>query len=66
VADHSTLKGTLGGMLTVTLATIHTGEIVKTIILATIGAVVSYSVSLMLNKITKRIRRRKARDATGR
>jgi hypothetical protein len=65
MADHSTLKGTLGGLLTVTLVTIQSGELIKTAILATIGAAVSFGVSLALKKFTKWIRRSRARDKPG-
>jgi hypothetical protein len=64
MADNLTLKGTLGGMITVTLAIFQPGEIVKTVILATIGAVVSFFISKALKKLVDWIKRRKARDTT--
>lgn len=42
--------GTAGGTLTVILANITGGEIVKTVMLAVIGAVVSFGVSYVLKR----------------
>ncbi len=58
-ANHQvTAAGTLGGTLLSMFATVQTGDITKTIILATIGAVVSFFVSLGLKWIAKTLRTR--------
>jgi hypothetical protein len=64
MADNSTLRGTIGGMITVTLAVIQPGEIVKTAILATIGAVVSFFISKGLRHLGNWIKRRNIRKTT--
>lgn len=43
--------GTAGGTLTIILAQIHTGDLVKTALLAAVGAVVSVTVSYVLKRI---------------
>lgn len=43
--------GTAGGTITILFANIHSDDIVKTIVLAAIGAVVSVSVSFVLRKM---------------
>lgn len=55
---HGTAAGTLGGTLLSVFATIQTGDITKTIILATVGAVVSFLVSLGLKWLAKKLRPR--------
>jgi hypothetical protein len=50
--DPATLKiTTLGGMLVVLLANINNADILKTIVLSAIGAIVSYTVSLGIRKL---------------
>jgi len=46
--------GTAGGTLTIVLANIPTADIVKTALLSIVGAVVSFSVSLLLRMLVKR------------
>lgn len=55
-SHHGTAAGTVGGTILSIFASIHSGEVTKTIILATIGAIVSFLVSLGLKWITKRTR----------
>jgi uncharacterized membrane protein YgaE (UPF0421/DUF939 family) len=49
---NGTLFGTIGGTLLSVLASVHLGDIFKTVLLAVIGAVTSFAVSLLLKKIT--------------
>lgn len=46
--DHTTVKGTIGGTLLTLFATIDVQDYVKTIILASVGAIVSFAVSKFL------------------
>jgi hypothetical protein len=41
-----TIYGTLGGIITILLANISAGDLLRTMVLAAVGAVVSLSVSL--------------------
>ncbi|MCU7551610.1 hypothetical protein OCK74_20995 [Chitinophagaceae bacterium LB-8] len=54
-----TLTGTVGGTLFVLLIQIGSGEILKTTVLAAIGAVVSYLVSWGLKFLVKRLKRKR-------
>jgi len=45
--DHAK-AGTAGGTLLSILANIHSGDILKTVVLAAVGAVVSFSMTLLL------------------
>jgi mannitol-specific phosphotransferase system IIBC component len=56
LTDNSTKAGTAGGTLLVLLLNINSGEIIKTAVLSATGAVVSFSVSLLLKKLLRRIR----------
>jgi hypothetical protein len=58
MADHSAWKGTLGGTLTVMLANITSREVTHTAILAAIGAIVSFGVSMLLRKIAASVKQR--------
>jgi hypothetical protein len=51
--DNTTKAGTVGGTLFTVFYNIKSEDIVKTIVLASIGAVVSFLVSLMLKRIFK-------------
>ena len=51
--------GTLGGICTVIIANIASSDVLKTAILAAIGAVVSCSVSLLVKWLTDKFRKRK-------
>jgi hypothetical protein len=54
-----TLTGTVGGTLFVLLVHISSGEILKTTLLAALGAVVSYAVSWGLKFLVKRLKRKR-------
>lgn len=53
-ADVPTEAGTVGGTLLVLLLHISSEEVLKTALLAAIGAVVSFSVSFLLNRMVKK------------
>ena len=57
VFDQQTRAGTLGGTLLIILANIQTADLVKTGILAAAGAVVSFSVTLLMKFLIKRFKR---------
>ncbi|TRX43081.1 hypothetical protein FNW21_01730 [Flavobacterium restrictum] len=46
--SNTTLVGTAGGTFLSVLPNLHSEDVLKTIILATLGAVVSFSISLIL------------------
>lgn len=52
--NNSIKTGTVGGTLLTLFATVHEGDILKTMVLAAIGAVVSFCVSLLLKIVVKR------------
>ncbi len=54
VFDNSTKAGTAGGTLLTILANINCGDLIKTGVLAAVGAVVSFSVTLLLKFLIKR------------
>jgi mannitol-specific phosphotransferase system IIBC component len=45
--------GTLGGTILTVVINISTGDVIRTMILATIGAVVSFTISILLKRIIK-------------
>ena len=51
--NNGTILGTIGGTLLSVFANVHAGDIVKTIVLATVGALVSFGVSLLLKKAVR-------------
>jgi hypothetical protein len=53
-----TKAGTAGGTLLVVLLHIHSDDLIKTAVLAAVGATVSYSVSMILKLIVDRIKRK--------
>ncbi|MFC0774081.1 hypothetical protein [Terrimonas alba] len=56
--EHSyTRTGTVGGTITILLANINSGDVIKTAVLAGIGAVVSFVLSLLLKELVKWWRR---------
>ena len=57
-----TKMGTAGGTLMIILANITTGDILKTVVLAAVGAVVSFGVSLLLRRMMKWRRPPKSSD----
>ena len=57
--EHSYTKtGTIGGTLTIILANINSEDVLKTAVLAGIGAVVSFGTSLVMKMAVKWWRRR--------
>lgn len=57
VFDTTTKTGTAGGTLLTIFANIKSEDVVKTCVLAAIGAVVSFVVTLSLKLFIKRIRK---------
>lgn len=55
--DNTTKAGTAGGTLLTIFANISSEDVLKTIILAAIGAMVSFSVTIFLKFLIKRIRK---------
>lgn len=51
--------GTAGGVVTIILVNINSGEILKTIVLAAVGAVVSFTVSICLKWMIRRLKKTK-------
>ena len=49
--------GTAGGILTIVLVNINSGEILKTIALAALGAVVSFTVSIFLKWTIRQLKK---------
>jgi hypothetical protein len=52
-----TKAGTIGGTLTIIFANITSADAFKTIVLAAIGAVVSFTVSFLLKVLVKKYRK---------
>jgi mannitol-specific phosphotransferase system IIBC component len=57
VFDANTKAGTAGGTLLTILANINCGDIIKTGILAGVGATVSFCVTLVLKRLFKRYKK---------
>ena len=57
VFDSTTKRGTAGGTLLTILANITSGDIIKTGILAAVGAAVSFGVTLLLKLLIKRLKK---------
>lgn len=55
--DNTTKRGTAGGTLLTILGNISSEDVLKTIILAAVGAVVSFAVTFLLKKLLKRIKK---------
>jgi len=55
--DNSTKAGTAGGTLLTILVNIKSEDLLKTGILAAVGAVVSFSVTLLLKFLIKRFKK---------
>lgn len=52
--EHSYTKtGTIGGTVTILLANINSGDIIKTAVLAGVGALVSFVLSLLMKELVK-------------
>lgn len=56
--DHTTVKGTIGGTLLTLFATIDVQDYAKTIILASVGAIVSFIVSKFLKWCWDKLRKK--------
>ena len=57
VFDNTTKTGTAGGTLLSIFANISSGDLLKTAILAAIGAAVSFVVTVVLKLLVKRIKK---------
>ena len=57
--EHSTKAGTFGGTLLVFLLQIHSSDLLKTALLASTGATVSFMVSLTLRWVIKKLKFKK-------
>lgn len=55
--DNTTKAGTAGGTLLTIFANISSEDVIKTVVLAAIGAVVSFIATVVLKKILKRFKR---------
>ena len=53
-ANNHTLMGTAGGTFLSIVPNIQSEDIAKTVILATVGAIVSFMISLLLKSLTKK------------
>jgi hypothetical protein len=53
-SSNSALVGTAGGTFLSVLPNIHSVDILKTVILATIGAIVSFTISLLLKFLIRK------------
>jgi len=52
--SNSTVIGTAGGTFLSVLPNLHSEDVLKTILLASVGAVVSFSISLVLKFLIKK------------
>ncbi|WP_445915281.1 hypothetical protein [Flavobacterium sp.] len=57
-ANNHTLMGTAGGTFLSIVPNIHSEDIARTVILATVGAVVSFTISLLLKSLQKKKHRK--------
>ncbi|TWI85877.1 hypothetical protein IQ13_1046 [Lacibacter cauensis] len=55
--DKTTKAGTAGGTLLSIFANINSEDLIKTAVLAAVGAVVSFAVTLLLKLLAKRIKK---------
>ena len=55
--DNTTKAGTAGGTLLTIFGNISSQDIVKTIVLAGIGAVVSFTITILLKTIIRRLKK---------
>jgi len=58
VNDGGTATGTIGGTLLSIAANISSGDLFRTVILAAVGAFVSFTVSVLLKLLLRRIRKK--------
>ena len=57
VFDNNTKVGTAGGTMLTILANINSGDLIRTGVLAAVGAVVSFGVTLLLKLLIKRLKK---------
>jgi Na+-translocating ferredoxin:NAD+ oxidoreductase RnfA subunit len=62
LSDGAARAGTAGGTLAVILLQISNGEVLKTVVLAALGAVVSFGTSMLLKAVIRKVRRAKRED----
>lgn len=55
--ENGTILGTVSGTALTVVVNISSPDILKTVILAAIGAVVSFGVSLLLKELAKRLKK---------
>lgn len=55
--DKTTKAGTAGGTLLSIFANINSEDLIKTAVLAAVGAVVSFAVTLLLKLLLKRVKK---------
>ena len=55
--ENGTILGTVSGTVLTVAVNIGSSDLLKTVILAALGAVVSFSVSLLLKYIAKRLKK---------
>ncbi len=56
--DHSTRAGTIGGTLLVVIIQLNAEELVKTAVLAAIGASVSFGVTVVCKRVVRWVKRK--------
>ncbi|MFT6638817.1 MAG: hypothetical protein ACJAYP_001403 [Flavobacterium sp.] len=55
--NDSTIVGTIGGTFLSIVPNIHSEDIARTAILATVGALVSFMISLLLKSLQKKLKK---------
>ena len=60
-----TKAGTIGGTFISVAANIQNGDVLKTIVLAAIGAIVSFSVSLLMKLLILKLRKQLSKQEKG-
>ncbi len=60
-----TKAGTIGGTILTVAVNIHNEDLVKTIVLAAIGAIVSFSVSLLMKLLILKLRKQWSKQEKG-
>jgi hypothetical protein len=56
--NHKTVVGTIGGTLLSLTASVHADDLVKTALLALLGAVVSFAASMSMRWVTRKVMRK--------
>lgn len=60
-----TKAGTIGGTFLTVAANIQNGDVLKTIVLAAIGAIISFSVSLLMKQLIMKLRKQRSKQEKG-